>query len=50
MGKLNKMYEYTIDQAVDAYQSKDKSQHDTIWDELISSSEEVVEDEGNNIQ
>jgi len=50
MGKLNKMYEYTIDQAVDAYQSKDKSQHDTIWDELISSSEEVVEDEGNSIQ
>ena len=48
MGKLNKMYEYTIEQAVDAYQSKDKSQHDTIWDDMISSNEE--EDEGNNIQ
>ena len=50
MGKLNKMYEYTIDQAVDAYQSRDKSQHETIWDDLMSSSEEVVEDEGNSIQ
>jgi len=44
------MYEYTIDQAVDAYQTRDKSQHETIWDDLMSSSEEVVEDEGNSIQ
>ena len=31
------MYEYTIEQAVDAYQSKDKSQHDIIWDDMLSS-------------
>jgi len=49
MGKLNKMYEYTIEQAVDAYQSKDKSQHETIWDDLVSSDEEV-EDENSTVQ
>ena len=45
MGELNKLY--TIEQAVDAYQSKDKSQHDSIWDDMLSSG---VEDEGNSIQ
>ena len=49
MGKLNKMYEYTIEQAVDAYQSKDKSQHESIWDDLVSSNEEV-EDENSTVQ
>ena len=49
MGKLNKMYEYTIEQAVDAYQTKDKSHHETMWDDLMSSNEDVI-DEGNNIQ
>ena len=48
MGKLNKMYEYTIDQAVDAYQSRDKEDHQLIWDDLLSSNEE--EDEGNTVQ
>jgi len=48
MGKLNKMYEYTIDQAVDAYQSRDKDDHQLIWDDLLSSNEE--EDEGNTVQ
>ena len=48
MGKLNKMYEYTIDQAVDAYQSRDKDDHQVIWDDLLSSNEE--EDEGNTVQ
>ena len=48
MGKLNKMYEYTIDQAVDAYQTRDKDDHQLIWDDLLSSNEE--EDEGNTVQ
>tara|TARA_B000000532_G_scaffold139541_1_gene112060 strand:- start:615 stop:1232 length:618 start_codon:yes stop_codon:yes gene_type:complete len=44
MGKLNKMYEYTIEQAVDAYQSRDKSQHDSIWDDMLSSGVENASD------
>jgi len=47
MGQLNKMYNYTIEQAVDAYQSKD-SQANTIWDDMLSSNEE--DNEGNSIQ
>ena len=47
MGQLNKMYNYTIEQAVDAYQTKD-SQADTIWDDMLSSNEE--DNEGNSIQ
>ena len=46
MGELNKMYNYTVEQAVDAFQSRD-SQAITIWDDMLSSG---VEDEGNNIQ
>ena len=46
MGELNKMYNYTIEQAVDAYQTRD-SQANTIWDDMLSSG---VEDEGNSIQ
>jgi len=34
---------------VDAYQTKDKSHHETMWDDLMSSNEDIV-DEGNNIQ
>ena len=49
MGELNKMYNYTVEQAVDAYQTKDKSHHETMWDDLMSSNEDVI-DEGNNIQ
>ena len=46
MGELNKMYNYTVEQAVDAYQSKD-SQAVNIWDDMLSSGDE---NEGNNIQ
>ena len=44
------MYEYTIEQAVDAYQSKDKSQHDIIWEDMLSSGVEGVEDASDSIQ
>lgn len=47
MGELNKMYNYTVEQAVDAYQTRDSSAN-TIWDDMISSNEE--DNEGNNIQ
>ena len=47
MGELNKMYNYTVEQAVDAYQTRD-SQANTTWDDMISSNEE--DNEGNNIQ
>ena len=46
MGELNKMYNYTVEQAVDAYQSKD-SQAVNIWDDMLSSGDE---NEGNSIQ
>ena len=46
MGELNKMYNYTVEQAVDAYQSKD-SQAVNIWDDMLSSGDE---NEGNTIQ
>ena len=40
MGELNKMYNYTVEQAVDAYLSRD-SQANTIWDDMMSSNEEI---------
>ena len=40
------MYNYTVEQAVDAYQSKD-SQAVNIWDDMLSSGDE---NEGNTIQ
>ena len=46
MGELNKMYNYTVEQAVDAYQTKHSSAN-TIWDDMLSSGDE---NEGNNIQ
>ena len=43
MGELNKMYNYTIEQAVDHYQSRD-SQANTIWDDMLSSGVENASD------
>ena len=43
MGELNKMYNYTIEQAVDAYQSRD-SQANTIWEDMLSSGVENASD------
>lgn len=48
MGELNKMYNYTVEQAVDAYQSRD-SQANTIWDDMMSSNEEI-ENENSTVQ
>jgi hypothetical protein len=48
MGELNKMYNFTIEQAVDAYQSND-NRVDTIWDDMISSNEEI-ENENSTVQ
>mgnify|MGYP001274609517 FL=1 len=48
MGELNKMYNYTVEQAVDAYQTRD-SQANTIWDDMMSSNEEI-ENENSTVQ
>jgi len=46
MGELNKMYNFTIEQAVDAYQNKSSRAGD-VWEDMVSVEEK---NEGNNIQ
>ena len=36
MGELNKMYNFTIEQATDAYTTRNGNKADIVWDEMVS--------------